>query len=520
MLAPDFPPPAFPDALIYADIPAAPPPRNARGAGHADFLNLPDLESDPEIEEGKSLIYVKAEQVSVPTYPDCACEVKEVKAHTPFTMKRVLHVPQGRKSVVIDIKRRRWMCKEKSCRKTVTQPLDFMAEGHYKMTRRLLEYLEVQSLLGTELSLAEETGVYVRTIREIRLKFVGRLEKEVKFDTPFVLGLDGVRADRRRRRVIFTDIEAGLVLDLIGSGSKVSVADRIRKFLGWEKIGIFTIDMDRTLLAAILDARPGAKIVVDRFHIVRIANKVMDKVRNDLFPRDKAKREPGQPFRPRPEPFRKRRATLTKKDLEHMEYWYNKEIELRKGFKQHKESELRLAYDLKEAFMEIFDEETYGGRKFMSKSAARHFYENWLNRLPATEELKPLLDSFRKIRSAMDNFGEYILNYFDCRYTNAFTESKNRKIKDILRDARGCDLKTVHARIVYGTYLMKQLRTVREAEREAVMPHSKRKNWRPPSAKGKGAPKGKEAESGPGNGYKLPDLRQMALDFTIEPHDT
>jgi hypothetical protein len=78
---------------------------------------------------------------------------------------------------------------------------------------------------------------------------------------------------------------------------------------------------------------------------------------------------------------------------------------------------------------------------------------------------------------------------------------------------RGCDLKTVHARIVYGTYLMKQLRTVRKAEREAVMPHSKRKNWRPPNAKGKGAKQGKKAERWRGNDYKLPDLRQMALDF-------
>lgn len=518
MLAPDFPQLALPDTLIYANLPDTRLPRKIRRVGHADFLDLPGLESDPEIEKGQSLIYVKAEQVSVPTYPDCACEVKEVKAHTPFTMKRVLHEPRGRKSVVIDIKRRRWMCKEKSCRKTVTQPLDFMAEGHYKMTRQLLEYLEVQSLLGTELSLSEETGVYVRTIREIRLKFVAKLEKEVKFDTPFVLGLDGVRADRRRRRVIFTDIEAGLVLDLIESGSKTNVADRIRAFPGWEKIGIFTIDMDRTLLAAITDARPGAVVVVDRFHIVKIANKVVDKVRNRLFPRDKAKREPGQPFRPRPEPFRKRRADLTKKDREHIDYWCNKEIELRKGSGSHEESELRLAYDLKEAFMEIFDDETYGGRRFMSKSAARHFYQEWLMKLSEkgalSERLSALYKDFRAIRTAMDNFGEYVYNYFDRPYTNAFTESMNRKVKDILRDARGCDLTTVRARVVYGVYLMKQLRAAREAERQAVMPHSKRKNWRPPNPGTKGARRGKEADRGRGDAYKLPDLRQMTLDFS------
>jgi hypothetical protein len=114
----------------------------------------------------------------------------------------------------------------------------------------------------------------------------------------------------------------------------------------------------------------------------------------------------------------------------------------------------------------------------------------------------------------MDNFGEYVYNYFDRPYTNAFTESMNRKVKDILRDARGCDLETVRARVVYGVYLMKQLRAAREAERQAVMPHSKRKNWRPPNLGTKGPRRGKEADRGRGDAYKLPDLRQMTLDFS------
>lgn len=168
MFATDFPPPSLPDALICSEQPTAGRPQKAARNEHADFLDLPGLESDSQIDEGQCLIRVKAKQVAVPTYPDCACPLKEVKAHTPFIMKRVLHVPRGRKSLVIDIVRRRWMCKNKSCRRTVTQPLAFMAEHRYRMTQQLLEYIEVQSLLGTELSLSEETGVFVRTIREIR----------------------------------------------------------------------------------------------------------------------------------------------------------------------------------------------------------------------------------------------------------------------------------------------------------------------------------------------------------------
>jgi hypothetical protein len=71
----------------------------------------------------------------------------------------------------------------------------------------------------------------------------------------------------------------------------------------------------------------------------------------------------------------------------------------------------------------------------------------------------------------------------------------------------------VHARIVYGTYLMKKLRAAREAERQAVRPHSKREGRQQPNAK-RQTTKGNAAKRGDSNGYKLPDLRQMALDFT------
>lgn len=298
MLATHQTPPAFPAGVISPDQPSVRRPRRVKEKGrdekHADFLDLPGLKSDPDVKEGKCIIQVSARQVGVPTYPaDCVCLVKSVKSHTPFIMPRVFDTPRSRKSVVIVIERRRWRCK--TCGKTVTQPLDCLTEGRHQMTRRLLEYIEVQSLLQTELSLAEETGIFVRKIREIRGQFVDRLKDEVEFDTPYVFGLDGVRADKRRRRVILTDIEAGLVLDLLESGSKKSIADRIREFPGWEKIGIFTIDMCRTQCAAILDARPDAVIVIDLFHIMRIANQVMDLVRNRLFPREKKKREPGRP---------------------------------------------------------------------------------------------------------------------------------------------------------------------------------------------------------------------------------
>jgi transposase len=494
-------PPAITVGLFDLNPPSECPPegvaKRSEREDHADFLDIPGLRSAPAINKQKSLRKVRAEQIKIPTYPDCGCPVKAVKAHTPFVMKNVLDEPRARKSVIVDIKRWRWMCK--TCGKTVTQPLDVMTEDHYRMTRPLLEYCEEQALLGPELSLAKETGISPRTIRSIRQKKVARLKDEVQFATPRVLGLDGVRADNRRRRVILTNIEAGEVVDLLKLGNKEAIAERIEQFPGFEGIAIVTIDMCKTLLAAVLKALPDAVIIIDGFHIMRTGNQAMDKVRNRLFPRNKKKREPGRPYRPRPEPFRRRRATLTGRDKKYMRFWFDQQ------------PELKLAYDLKEDYLEMFDEETYGGRELMSKAKAEQYYRDWENRLPVEEKYKDLLKDFKPILSPMKNWGEYVFNRFDHNFTNAYTESMNRKIKDILREARGCKFDTLHAKIVFGTRLRKEKEVDREAEMRAIRPRSKRRGQA--STKGQRAAAGKTTKGKQSAAYELPDLSQIAFEF-------
>lgn len=458
-----------------------------------DYLNLPSLIAEEEPRYGKCTIEVIARQVKIPTYPECTCLNLAVKAHTPFP-QRILDVPQARKQRHIQLKRRRWECK--GCGATITQPLSFMAEEH-NMTQRLLEYVQVQSLLRTDLNVAEETGVSVRTVRTIRKRFTAYLRDTVHFETPRVLGLDGVRADGSRR-IIFTDLEAHLVVDLIESGRKESIRDRLKAFPDPSQIRFVLIDMCRTERDAVRLGLPHAVIIVDLFHVVRMANEVMDTVRNRLYPRTKRKREPGQPLRPRPEPFRQRRGASSAGAQRHREYWFSLQ------------PELEMAYDLKEDFLEIMDAKTYGEVR-LCKAAARRRYEEWRERFPANEENAKLLRDFKKIFTAMKNWGDLIFNYFDHGFTNAFTESMNRRIKDVRRETRGCSFETAQDRAIYGTYLRKQQMEDREREVSLIKPPSKRR--RPTSAAAKERPAfGAGRESG--QYEEVPELSQCAFNFT------
>jgi transposase len=458
-----------------------------------DYLDLPDMIAEEDPRYGKCTIEVIASQVKVPTYPQCPCLDLAVKSHTPFP-QRILDVPQGRKQRHIQLKRRRWKCK--GCGATITQPLSFMAEEH-NMTQRLLEYVQVQSFFRTDLNVAEETGVSVRRVRTIRKGFAAHLKDTVHFETPRVLGMDGVRADGRRR-IIFTDLEAHLVVDLIKSGRKKSIRDRLEAFPDPSQIRFVLIDMCRTERDAVRLALPHAVIIIDLFHVVRMANQVMNAVRNRLYPRTRCKREPGQPLRPRPEPFRQRRGASSAEAQRHREYWFSLQ------------PELELAYDLKEDFLEIMDAKTYGEVR-LCKTAARRRYEEWQERFPANEENAKLLKDFKKIFTAMKNWGDLIFNYFDHGFTNAFTESMNRRIKDVWRETRGCSFETARERAIYGTYLRKQMMEDREREVSLIKPPSKRR--RPTSAVVKERPAfGAGRESGQYD--EMPELIQCAFNFT------
>jgi transposase len=470
--------------------------------GHADFLNIPGLRSDPLIIERKCVIRVQAKQIKKPTYPDCDCRVKMVKPNGSFAMDGVLDLPRAGKTVIVNIRRRRWMCISKSsgktCGKTIAQPLDIMTEDHYRITRRLLEYCEVKALLGTELSLAEETGISPRTIRSIRQKHVERLKNEIQFATPHVLGLDGVRGENNKRRIILTNIQTGEVIDLLKKGNKESIAERIEQFPNFKSIKIVTIDMCRTLLGVVLMALPNAIIIIDAFHILRTANQSMDKVRNRLYPRVKKERESGKLHRPRPEPFRKRRANLTKRDKKYMEFWFNEQ------------PALKLAYDLKEAYLEIFARESDGNERLMSRAEAECRYQKWKSSFPVEEEFLDLQKDFKPILSAMNNWGKYVFNRFDHDFTNAYTEAMNRRIKDILRESRGCSFDTLHAKIVFGTRLRKEIKADRVLEMSAARPHSGR---RQANMKSQRAVQIKSTKSKASKAYVLPNLDQIAFGF-------
>ena len=170
------------------------------------------------------------------------------------------------------------------------------------------------------------------------------------------------------------------------------------------------MDMHEPFRQAVQMCLPLARIVVDKFHLIRHINGALDKVRIKL--------QGGNRRGKRGDLFRSRYTLL--KAVERLTDW--EKAKLNQLFYRY--PTLKRAWMLKESFRAWYKE--------IDRSRAEE-------RLSLLEEriANDSLPEFKELLHTLDNWREEILNYFDYRITNGFVEGKNNRIKTIKRTAYG-----------------------------------------------------------------------------------
>ncbi|HQR82614.1 MAG TPA: transposase [Thiotrichales bacterium] len=95
------------------------------------------------------------------------------------------------------------------------------------------------------------------------------------------------------------------------------------------------------------------------------------------------------------------------------------------------------AYRLKESFYGIYDA--------TSKAEAQQRYQSWFHSIPSE-----LLLDFADLTRACENWHPWIMNYFDHRITNAYTESLNNLIRATNRKGRGYSFEALRAKMLFA----------------------------------------------------------------------
>src|SRR5690606_11048803 len=145
----------------------------------------------------------------------------------------------------------------------------------------LHEYVEKDSFNPPYTFVAAQTGLDEKTVRDIfnaRAEFLGRWHR---FETPRILGIDELYLNKRYR-CILTNIEERTLLDLLATRRQDVVTNYLMKLKDRQKVEIVSMDMWNPYRAAVKAVLPQARIVVDKFHVVRMANDALERVRKGL----------------------------------------------------------------------------------------------------------------------------------------------------------------------------------------------------------------------------------------------
>lgn len=218
-------------------------------------------------------------QVDVPD--PIACEECGVQGEFVRFGKRDVpyrDLPIHGKRVTLWVVRRRYTCR--ACKTTFRPQLPEMVDG-FRMTLRLHEYVEKESFNHPYTFVAAQTGLDEKTVRDIfnaRAEFLGRWHR---FETPRILGIDELYLNKRYR-CILTNIEERTLLDLLATRRQNVVTNYLMKLKDRQKVEIVSMDMWNPYRAAVKAVLPQARIVVDKFHVVRMANDALERVRKGL----------------------------------------------------------------------------------------------------------------------------------------------------------------------------------------------------------------------------------------------
>lgn len=397
----------------------------------ANLLNLPAYRVTA-VDESAHDYHVHAEALVAPT----TCRECRSDRIAPWGAREAVikDLPMHGKRVGIYVQVRRFRCG--ACSKTFSEPMPAVAESRM-MTERLVKWIGEQSMRRTFTSIAEETGVVEGTVRNIFRDFVTELEKTVRFETPKWMGIDEIHLIKPR--CVVSNIANNTIVEMLVNRNKDTVAKYLTRLPDKDRVQYVAMDMWTPYRDAVAAVMPWATIVIDKFHVVRMANDALERTRKAMRGELTLRQKRGLMH----DRFvlLRREADLTPQQRFTMDGWV-KNYPL-----------LGEAYRLKEAFYGVYEQAT-------SRDHAARLFHAWHRSIPT--ELMPY---FSDLVRAVTNWEPQVFAYFDHPVTNAYTESLNNLIRVMNRLGRGYSFEALRAKILFTEGMHKHTRSRPKFER-------------------------------------------------------
>lgn len=326
------------------------------------------------------------------------------------------------------LKRKRYKCME--CNSTFIEPCDSIPEKA-RMTSRLRKYIAHEAKRRPFIDLERELDISNVTIREIFLEDIKSLKSGLEIETPTFIGIDEIHLDKnyKGRKIAWAVLCNGIdhtVIDMLPNRNKSTILEYLKNLKSPWNVEVVTMDMWQPYRDAVYTSLPNASIVIDRYHVVKMANEAVEKYRKSLK-----------------EQLKDRNINL--KQEKHLFLYKEENLDwTNKVFRDAWFSEFpefETVYRLKEDFFKIYD-------TAKDKDDAMKMYRAWRKSIPKG------ITVFKDLITSLDNWNTEIFNYFDIRVNdkrinNAYVEGANSAIRRIEALGIGYDFEVMRAKVMY-----------------------------------------------------------------------
>lgn len=360
-----------------------------------------------EYKHGGSILHIQTRKDKV-----CCprCGNKDIVCAGTVT-RDIKSLPLGNRPVTLRKTVQRIYCSHCGC--TIQEEIPF-AKEKCRYTKRLGRFIQDLCVYMTIKAVANFLGMSWNTVKEINKECLRR-----KYGRPDLHGLRMIGIDEfavKKGHVYMTivvDLETGRVV-YVGDGKGKDALDGFWKRLTRSRCRIEAVstDLSGSFISAVREHLPDATLIFDHFHIVKLANDTLDKVRIDTYKglesKEKACAIKGLRW------VLLGNGEQLKSD--------NAEQRLKKALAVN--ADLATSYYLKEDLRRVWNQ--------TDKEVARTILHNWIKKA-----LNSGIRHMKKLADTIEMHIDGILAYYDYKISSGKVEGINNKIKTIKRQAFG-----------------------------------------------------------------------------------
>jgi transposase len=321
----------------------------------------------------------------------------------------------GDTRVYLEFEIRRVSCR--SCGAVKQEKLDWLADNPF-YTKRFAFYVGRRCRAATIQDVARELHLDWKTVKALEIEYMREQLRRAGTPAPSVIGIDEISIGRGHSyRIIVSDLLRGRPIWLGGQDRSEASLDEFFAWLGpkkCRKIRLAVMDMWKAFRKSTLKEghAPKARIIYDKFHVLKHLGSAMDEVRKQEYARLSGKDRrfiKGQKYN-----LLSRWENLTTRGKQALKLLFVANRRLNK------------AYLLKESFGQLWDYNRPGW--------ARRFFNTWKDALK-WQRLEP----FRKFAAMVEAHWDGIEAYCheDNKVPLGYVEGFNNKIRVIQRRAYG-----------------------------------------------------------------------------------